>query len=330
MSKKSKAGNQFSFPDCTICLQPLQCNLITSLCGHVFHQKCFNDWKANGNDRCPICKSDASYMIKLIYDVKYSNKSNDEQADPESIDQIFEQKLNLEKKNFQLENEKKEMLEQFENFQNKMEDLEKKVEDNTENTMKYRQNYLEMKLKYDELNDAEEKNEQLIRKLKKENQNLKSNIEFNQEKIKINNQIDSISKKDNIESGKEFDAIFYKLANSDDGELKELREYYHVLEQNILKLQKENENLKKEKKMQYNNNLNLFCFNKDLNNFSKQKRDYQDLMNQNKKNGNEIGKVVFPENKVNEIKMCDNSGNRKLFKNPFTNKSGHTFIKNNK
>ena len=330
MSKKSIAGNAFSFPDCTICLEPLQCNLITSLCGHVFHQKCFKDWKLNGNERCPICKKDASLDIKLIYDVKYSNKNNDEQTEPESIDKIFQQKLILEKENIKLENEKKNILEDFKNFQNKVEDFQKRVEENTENTMKYRQNYLEMKIKYDELNDKDEKNEQLIRKLKKENQNLKDNIEFNEEKSKINNQIDLISKKDNIESGKQFDAIFYKLSNSDNGELKELREYYHVLEQNIVKLQKENENLKKEKKMQINNNLNLLLYNKDLNNFSKQKRDYQDLINQNKKNGNEIGKVIFNETKVNEIKMCDNSGNRKLFKNPFTNKSGHSFIKNNK
>ena len=45
------AGTNIIFPDCIICLNPLQSDLvIPGFCGHVFHIDCLKDWRNKGNN----------------------------------------------------------------------------------------------------------------------------------------------------------------------------------------------------------------------------------------------------------------------------------------
>ena len=84
-------GANIVFPECIICLTPLQSNLITPTnCGHVFHEECFRNWKNKGSDDvCPLCKRDSSHTIKLIYDIKYCQNDNSNQ-EPQTLSKLLQ------------------------------------------------------------------------------------------------------------------------------------------------------------------------------------------------------------------------------------------------
>ena len=45
--------------DCIICFERLGTQATETLhgCNHTFHESCFSDWKKNGWDYCPLCRS---------------------------------------------------------------------------------------------------------------------------------------------------------------------------------------------------------------------------------------------------------------------------------
>ena len=320
------AGTNIIFPDCIICLTPLQSNLVTpGFCGHVFHEDCLRDWRNKGNnDKCPICKRDSSHTIKLIFDIKYNSEENTNQ-EPQTLNELLSRKQVLEKRNKIYENEIKELTEYNEKCQKEVEDFVKKVEENTKNMTKYKKEYLNIK---HSLEQEKEKNQKLKEDLDKTTKE-KSILENYKKRFELKNEITEETEKiilNNIEKAQEeFETQFYKLLNDDD-EKKGLREYFYVLQQKILKLNQENEELKKDKKNFFAkekeifssgyNNGDKFQYTQlmQLTSSSPKKRNYTDYLKDNKMNNN--------KNNKNSNEEEDNYNNKEV-KNNINNNNIH-------
>ena len=312
MEENMLAPANIIFPECLICLTPLQSDLVTpTLCGHVFHSDCLKNWRNKGNnDKCPICKRDCSHTIKLIYDIKYNTEENTNQ-EPKTLSELLMLKQKKKKKNKKYENEIKELIEFNEKNQKQMDNFIKQVEENTKNMRKYKEEYLRTKCLLDEEKEKNEKNKEAINKLTNEKNNLENFKKRFELKNEIEQETEKIISNENIEKVQEnFETQFYKLLNDDD-ENKGLREYFYVLQQKILKLTQENEELKKEKK-------NFYLKEKDKYNFgfntpnatytqlmqlssSSNKRNYIEYLKESKINTNKNKNNSNEDNNINNI-----------------------------
>ena len=312
------AGTNIVFPECLVCLQPLQSDLVTPVnCGHVFHEDCLRDWHNKGNnDNCPICKRDSSHSIKLIYEIKYC--SEDEiKEEPKTLTELLMRNRSLKSRNELMEKEIKELTEYNNKCQKTVEDFIKQVEENTKNMAKYKNEYLTLKYLLDEEKEKNQKNLEIIDKLKEEKndlENFKNRFELRDE---INKETDNIFlNKDKDKIQEDLDIQFYKLLNDDD-EKKGLREYFYVLQQKIQKLTTQNEELAKEKKdllakekEKYN-----FGFNNSTPNFTQllqlstnvKKRNYNEYIQEYKNKDKDKIKLNSSEEKNN----MNNSSNNK-------------------
>ena len=318
MSQSIMAGTNIVFPECLVCLQPLQSDLVTPVnCGHVFHEDCLRDWHNKGNnDNCPICKRDSSHSIKLIYEIKYC--SEDEiKEEPKTLTELLMRNRSLKSRNELMEKEIKELTEYNNKCQKTVEDFIKQVEENTKNMAKYKNEYLTLKYLLDEEKEKNQKNLEIIDKLKEEKndlENFKNRFELRDE---INKETDNIFlNKDKDKIQEDLDIQFYKLLNDDD-EKKGLREYFYVLQQKIQKLTTQNEELAKEKKdllakekEKYN-----FGFNNSTPNFTQllqlstnvKKRNYNEYIQEYKNKDKDKNKLNSSEEKSN----MNNSSNNK-------------------
>ena len=318
MSQSIMAGTNIVFPECLVCLQPLQSDLVTPVnCGHVFHEDCLRDWHNKGNnDNCPICKRDSSHSIKLIYEIKYC--SEDEiKEEPKTLTELLMRNRSLKSRNELMEKEIKELTEYNNKCQKTVEDFIKQVEQNTKNMAKYKNEYLTLKYLLDEEKEKNQKNMEIIDKLKEEKndlENFKNRFELRDE---INKETDNIFlNKDKDKIQEDLDIQFYKLLNDDD-EKKGLREYFYVLQQKIQKLTTQNEELAKEKKdllakekEKYN-----FGFNNSTPNFTQllqlstnvKKRNYNEYIQEYKNKDKDKNKLNSSEEKNN----MNNSSNNK-------------------
>ena len=318
MSQSIMAGTNIVFPECLVCLQPLQSDLVTPVnCGHVFHEDCLRDWHNKGNnDNCPICKRDSSHSIKLIYEIKYC--SEDEiKEEPKTLTELLMRNRSLKSRNELMEKEIKELTEYNNKCQKTVEDFIKQVEENTKNMAKYKNEYLTLKYLLDEEKEKNQKNMEIIDKLKEEKndlENFKNRFELRDE---INKETDNIFlNKDKDKIQEDLDIQFYKLLNDDD-EKKGLREYFYVLQQKIQKLTTQNEELAKEKKdllakekEKYN-----FGFNNSTPNFTQllqlstnvKKRNYNEYIQEYKNKDKDKNKLNSSEEKNN----INNSSNNK-------------------
>ena len=318
MSQSIMAGTNIVFPECLVCSQPLQSNLVTPVnCGHVFHEDCLRDWHNKGNnDNCPICKRDSSHSIKLIYEIKYC--SEDEiKEEPKTLTELLMRNRSLKSRNELMEKEIKELTEYNNKCQKTVEDFIKQVEENTKNMAKYKNEYLTLKYLLDEEKEKNQKNLEIIDKLKEEKndlENFKNRFELRDE---INKETDNIFlNKDKDKIQEDLDIQFYKLLNDDD-EKKGLREYFYVLQQKIQKLTTQNEELAKEKKdllakekEKYN-----FGFNNSTPNFTQllqlstnvKKRNYNEYIQEYKNKDKDKNKLNSSEEKNN----MNNSSNNK-------------------
>ena len=318
MSQSLMAGTNIVFPECIICLSPLQSDLVIPVnCGHVFHEDCLRNWHNKGNnDNCPICKRDSSHSIKLIYEIKYC--SEDEiKEEPKTLTELLMRNRSLKSRNELMEKEIKELTEYNNKCQKTVEDFIKQVEENTKNMAKYKNEYLTLKYLLDEEKEKNQKNLEIIDKLKEEKndlENFKNRFELRDE---INKETDNIFlNKDKDKIQEDLDIQFYKLLNDDD-EKKGLREYFYVLQQKIQKLTTQNEELAKEKKdllakekEKYN-----FGFNNSTPNFTQllqlstnvKKRNYNEYIQEYKNKDKDKNKLNSSEEKNN----MNNSSNNK-------------------
>ena len=325
MSQSIMAGTNIVFPECLVCLQPLQSDLVTPVnCGHVFHEDCLRDWHNKGNnDNCPICKRDSSHSIKLIYEIKYC--SEDEiKEEPKTLTELLMRNRSLKSRNELMEKEIKELTEYNNKCQKTVEDFIKQVEENTKNMAKYKNEYLTLKYLLDEEKEKNQKNLEIIDKLKEEKndlENFKNRFELRDE---INKETDNIFlNKDKDKIQEDLDIQFYKLLNDDD-EKKGLREYFYVLQQKIQKLTTQNEELAKEKKdllakekEKYN-----FGFNNSTPNFTQllqlstnvKKRNYNEYIQEYKNKDKDKNKLNSSEEK-NNINNLSNKKEENNIKN---------------
>ena len=145
MSENILAGTNIVFPECIICLSPLQSNLVTPInCGHVFHEDCLKNWRNKGNnDKCPVCKRDCSHSIKLIFEIKYWSLDNLKE-EPQTCNELIMRNRILKNRNEKYEEEIKESIEHNNKCQRTIEDFIKKVEENSNKNMaKYKNEYLD-------------------------------------------------------------------------------------------------------------------------------------------------------------------------------------------
>ena len=360
------AGANIIFPECIICLNPLQSGLVTPIrCGHIFHEECLRNWRNKGQegqeDKCPLCKRYYSDTIKLIYDFKYCQDDNSTTQEPQTLTQLLERNKYLKIKNDNYEEEIKELQAYNDKCQKTVEGFREKVQENTKNMERYKNEYLSTKVLLDEEKEKNEKNMEIIQKLKNDVKNLqdfknkfelKTQIDEETEKIILNKDIDKVQD--------DFEKQFYKLLNDDD-EKKGLREYFYVLQQKILKLTQENDELNKYKKnmiMKEKNHDNNILTQLIQLSGNEHKRNYFDYMmdkksgiNDNKKgentnlilNSNNKNKIDEKNNikdnterkrQINSIKLKNNNNSnnnlntefKKIFNNPLKRKE-LTFLK---
>ena len=339
MSQSIMAGTNIVFPECLVCLQPLQSDLVTPVnCGHVFHEDCLRDWHNKGNnDNCPICKRDSSHSIKLIYEIKYC--SEDEiKEEPKTLTELLMRNRSLKSRNELMEKEIKELTEYNNKCQKTVEDFIKQVEENTKNMAKYKNEYLTLKYLLDEEKEKNQKNLEIIDKLKEEKndlENFKNRFELRDE---INKETDNIFlNKDKDKIQEDLDIQFYKLLNDDD-EKKGLREYFYVLQQKIQKLTTQNEELAKEKKdllakekEKYN-----FGFNNSTPNFTQllqlstnvKKRNYNEYIQEYKNKDKDKNKLNSSEEKKNINNSSNNKEENNIKNKNDKNKEGIDIIMN--
>ena len=339
MSQSIMAGTNIVFPECLVCLQPLQSNLVTPVnCGHVFHEDCLRDWHNKGNnDNCPICKRDSSHSIKLIYEIKYC--SEDEiKEEPKTLTELLMRNRSLKSRNELMEKEIKELTEYNNKCQKTVEDFIKQVEENTKNMAKYKNEYLTLKYLLDEEKEKNQKNLEIIDKLKEEKndlENFKNRFELRDE---INKETDNIFlNKDKDKIQEDLDIQFYKLLNDDD-EKKGLREYFYVLQQKIQKLTTQNEELAKEKKdllakekEKYN-----FGFNNSTPNFTQllqlstnvKKRNYNEYIQEYKNKDKDKNKLNSSEEKNNMNNLSNNKEENNIKNKNDKSKEGIDIIMN--
>ena len=339
MSQSIMAGTNIVFPECLVCLQPLQSDLVTPVnCGHVFHEDCLRDWHNKGNnDNCPICKRDSSHSIKLIYEIKYC--SEDEiKEEPKTLTELLMRNRSLKSRNELMEKEIKELTEYNNKCQKTVEDFIKQVEENTKNMAKYKNEYLTLKYLLDEEKEKNQKNLEIIDKLKEEKndlENFKNRFELRDE---INKETDNIFlNKDKDKIQEDLDIQFYKLLNDDD-EKKGLREYFYVLQQKIQKLTTQNEELAKEKKdllakekEKYN-----FGFNNSTPNFTQllqlstnvKKRNYNEYIQEYKNKDKDKNKLNSSEEKNNINNSSNNKEENNIKNKNDKNKEGIDIIMN--
>lgn len=55
--------------DCPICLSNITSDVMTTTCGHSFHNECINGWKTE-SPSCPVCRSILPYSQVLPLHVK--------------------------------------------------------------------------------------------------------------------------------------------------------------------------------------------------------------------------------------------------------------------
>ena len=83
-------------PICSICTNKITCDHIGSTvpCGHIFHIKCFEEWRFHCSNRliqlpdgvpnktpCPICNGDTKDFVRLFCDIYDSSDSDDDTID---------------------------------------------------------------------------------------------------------------------------------------------------------------------------------------------------------------------------------------------------------
>ena len=337
MSQSIMAGTNIVFPECIICLQPLQNDLVTPVnCGHVFHEECLKNWHNKGNnDNCPICKRDSSHSIKLIYEIKYCSE-DDIKEEPKTCTELIMRNRSLKNRNESMEKEIKELIEYNNKCQKTVEDFIQKVEENTKNMTKYKNEYLTIKYLLDEEKEKNQKNLEIIDKLKEEKnelENFKKKFELRSE---INKETENIFlNKDKEKIQEDLDIQFYKLLNDDD-EKKGLREYFYVLQQKIQKLTTQNEELIKEKKdiLAKEKEKFNFGFNNSTPNYTQllqlstnvKKRNYNEYIQEYK--NKEKNKLNSIEEKNNMNNSSNNKEENNIKNKNDKNKEGMNIIVN--
>jgi len=332
------------YPECAICFESLDSNLIASVsCGHIFHENCLKLWIKKNHSVCPLCRNDASITVKLIYNIKFDSKNENEKK--LTMEELIENNKRLINQNNIIKNQIQQMNEIREKENKEINDLIEKYQQCLKNTNEYKNKLLNIQIKYEDEFDKNKKNKILINELEDKIKELEE-IKLKYEKrFELEEKFENVINSNNIEDKqKELNLIINNLLYEDD-DGKSLNEYFYVLSNKIEKLQKENEYLKKHKNEQIKNINNQDNNNNKQNTIkmitptASRKRTYNEYLEERKKlNQNEQNDIVYfntiNKNNGNKIsndnfilKKNNKNSSIHLFADPFNRKFGPSFLK---
>lgn len=327
---------EIQFPECSICFGPLNSQLSTpTKCGHIYHTECLEKYLNLKNDKkCPLCRQDATTILKLIFDIKFAlpnmnnNENNEQSTIVKSTEEIIKenQKLLAEKKI--LMEDKQFMYEQFTELSQEIDNLIKKQETYFKREEQHKNTVLSQNLK---IQLKEEEIAQLKQELINKDNTIQSLNQCKKElelTKKTNQSSDELMKEIMGDQNEilEFKDRITEMMNRDDGG-KTLSEYIYVFEQKMKKLEQENEELKKKSSNNYTSDSSF------TNKYWKSMQDNGQQRQLQKRTYSEFVSAKFPnaeaaktqevnkqrvENGGKNIKKKNNKTSQMSF-NPFTN-----------
>lgn len=284
--------------------------------------------------KCPICRQDATAIVKLIYDIKYvlpSNDQNDNSDDNiKTTDEIVKECSVLKRQNEILKEQVKEMTENYNEISKQIDGYISHLEENEKKVKEYKNQALRLTLQIEEIqdnnkilsNDVVHLND-TISKLEKEKKDLQQTVDSYQKMNEYSKEIEQ-----NKEISLSLQSQCIELMNKNDNG-RALSEFLFVFQSKIQKLQEENEELKKKNSALIHNRnsstIDDHSLIKIITGVTPHKRKYNEYLEENKRMGiNEVNN----ENKKKPIdkKEKDNTTMIKLFTNPLKRKGTVSFL----
>ena len=62
--------------ECSICLADVGHAPCETVCRHVFHKECLDEWYKVGNKTCPLCRKEQQSKLKQLYEKLQKNKGS--------------------------------------------------------------------------------------------------------------------------------------------------------------------------------------------------------------------------------------------------------------
>ena len=332
------------YPECAICFEALDSNLIAPIkCGHIFHEKCLETWKKSNQSICPLCRNDASGTVKLIYDIKFSLNNNKDNL--LTMEQLIQDNQKLIRQNEIIKKQIQQINEIREKENNDINDLIEKYKLCVKNSNEYKNKLLNIKIQYENEIEKNKNNVLLIQDLENKIKELEMIKEKYDKRFELEEKFNKISNSNLENKQEQLNLIINNLLYEDD-DGKSLNEYFYVLSNQIEKLKKENESLKKQKNEK--NSLNQEIENKQntikIFSSSNRKRTFNEYLEERKKL-NQTEEIIFDDKKQkdkdnknfntneNIIIKKSNSNNKNsslhLFIDPIKRKFGPSFLKKN-
>lgn len=276
--------------------------------------------------KCPICRQEASSTLKLIYDIKFvlpstSQEESKDESNIKTTEQIIQENITLKRQTQILQDQIKEMVNNYNNIQSDIENYISLFKENDKTLKQYKNQVLKLSVELSEEKEMNAKKEEEINKLKNEIDKLekiKKELELSLGTNKeMNELIKIIDKKQKDVSLKE---QYLEIMKKNDGG-RALSEYFYVLQSKIEKLQSENEDLKKK-----NTSAKIISDMKIINTMIPHKRKYVEYVEESKvlQNENKISKNAIVENKPTNTN--NNTTVIKLFSNPLKCRSSVSFL----
>ena len=186
------------YPECAICFESLDNNLIASVsCGHIFHEKCLKLWIKQNHSVCPLCRSDASITVKLIYNIKFDlNNENDKIL---TMEELIENNKRLINQNNIIKNQIQQMNEIRDKENKEIKDLIEKYQQCLKNTNEYKNKLLNIQIKYEDEFDKNKKNKILINELEDKIKELEEIKVKYEKRFELEEKFEKVINSNNIE-----------------------------------------------------------------------------------------------------------------------------------
>ena len=123
--------------------------------------------------KCPICRQEASSTLKLIYDIKFvlpstSQEESKNESNIKTTEQIIQENITLKRQTQILQDQIKEMVNNYNNIQSDIENYISLFKENDKTLKQYKNQVLKLSVELSEEKEMNAKKEEEINKLKNE------------------------------------------------------------------------------------------------------------------------------------------------------------------